>query len=98
MPITRQIANTSSVKMMRDLSSGILKQFAKVLTMLLNIFRYALAGWGFAAFSAFALVFTTFFGLVITSHFPPRPSILVLADALKACARTVSFFLSSPMP
>src|SRR5215208_1329326 len=37
MEATRQMASTTSVKMMRDFSSGILKQFAKVLKMLLNM-------------------------------------------------------------
>src|SRR5436190_10979773 len=37
-------------------------------------------------------------GPPIISQVPPCPSIFSLADLLKACARTVSFFLRSPSP
>src|SRR5664280_2538415 len=38
------------------------------------------------------------FGAPINSHVPPLASILVRADALKACALTDNFFFTSPLP
>src|ERR1043166_4873264 len=96
--ITRQIPRTSKVKRMRDFNSGILKQFANVLAMAAimqypNNFGYFL-GRGVTAFSGAGAGFA----IEMTWQEPPLPSIFAFADALKACAVTVSFLVSSPSP
>src|SRR6185436_5352141 len=83
--ITRQIPRTRRVKMILDLSSGILKQFEKVLKILRNM--YSLGGPSYAVLDFEA-----------TSQEPPLASIFCFADSLKALAITVYFFLSSPEP
>src|ERR1035441_8674076 len=87
----RTIASTPNVNKIRDFSSGILKQLAKVLKMLRNMKgnpRYTFAG--AAGFGAGFLL--------MTSQGPPLASILVFAEALNALTLTVSFLVSSPSP
>src|SRR5882672_7705183 len=73
MAATRQIPSTIRVKTIRDFSSGILKQLAKVLTM------FAIMGGGDRGryFAAGAACFKA-----TTSQAPPLASIFDLADAL----------------
>src|SRR5688572_12561942 len=76
--ITRQIPRTSRVKMIRDFSSGILKQFANVLMMVFSIavsLKHYSAFGGFADFLALAApdagLVAAGFGALTNSQVPP---------------------------
>ena len=71
----------------RDFSSGILKQLANVLKMLRNMSQ---SRSGLRRLGGLC-------GLMI-SQVPPLASIFALAEALNACALTVSFLDNSPSP
>src|SRR5208282_4282303 len=91
--INRQTARMATVNKIRDFNSGILKPLAKGLVMERNMRQkrvQALAG--AAGFAGAAGLGPT------TSHAPPLASIFARADALNACALTVSFLVNSPSP
>src|SRR5260221_13687 len=85
MAVSRQMPRTIRVKRMRDFSSGILKQLANVLTMAANISGVFLDDYDCGRGKLCGFLTTR------TSHEPPFFSMAALAEALKACALTVSF-------